>query len=130
MKGRIVVETHFGYPDSVECFPGLLSQALMNLASNAIDAITGDGTICINTGADADGYVIVVSDTGHGIPKHLRERVLEPFFTTKPIGEGIGLGLSITYSIIQKHHGTLDLRPGEGGGTVATIRFPMNQRAA
>jgi two-component system, NtrC family, sensor kinase len=130
VKGRIVVETHFGYPDSVECFPGLMNQALMNLISNGIDAIQGEGTITVNTGADADGYVIAVSDTGNGIPPHLLERVLDPFFTTKPVGEGTGLGLSITYSIAQKHKGTLTLRPREGGGTVATIRFPLDLRGA
>ncbi len=126
-KGRILVETHFGYPDLVECFPSLLNQALMNLISNSIDAIEREGTIAIITGADASGYLIAVSDTGHGIPEHVRGRVLEPFFTTKPVGEGTGLGLSITHSIIHKHGGTLELLPREGGGTVATIRFPMNQ---
>jgi two-component system NtrC family sensor kinase len=68
-----------------------------------------------------------VQDTGHGIPEHLRQRVLEPFFTTKPIGQGTGLGLSITYSIVQRHRGTLELTPAEGGGTVATIRFPLGK---
>jgi two-component system NtrC family sensor kinase len=130
LEGRIAVETHFGYPDSVECFPGLLNQALMNLISNGIDAIEGEGTIAINTGADADGYVITVSDTGHGIPQHLLERVLDPFFTTRPVGEGTGLGLSITYSIVQRHGGTLTLGPRDGGGTVATIRFPIAERGA
>ena len=67
-----------------------------------------------------------VSDTGQGIPDELRERVLEPFFTTKPVGQGTGLGLSITYSIVRKHGGTLQLSHREGGGTVVAIRLPMN----
>jgi two-component system, NtrC family, sensor kinase len=125
LESRIRVDTHFGYPDVVECFPSLLNQAIMNLVANAIDAIEGDGVISITTGADGDHYVIVVSDTGRGIPEELRQRVLEPFFTTKPIGLGTGLGLSITYSIVQTHGGTLDLESREGGGTVATIRFPL-----
>jgi two-component system, NtrC family, sensor kinase len=125
---RIRVETHFGYPDEVECFPGLLNQAIMNLASNAIDAIDAierPGEISITTGAEDGDYVIVVADTGEGIPDALRARVLEPFFTTKPVGAGTGLGLSITHSIVQTHRGTLDLSPRPGGGTVATIRFPL-----
>jgi two-component system NtrC family sensor kinase len=125
-KGRIQVTTHFGEPDLVACFPGLLNQAVMNLVANAIDAIPGQGTVSITTGAENDSYVIVVTDSGVGIPAELRERVLEPFFTTKPVGEGTGLGLSITYSIIQKHGGTLELSPAKDGGTVATIRFPTS----
>jgi two-component system NtrC family sensor kinase len=126
-KNRIRVETHFGAPDVIQCFPSLLNQAIMNLVANAIDAVEDEGLISITTGADEDSYVIAVADTGHGIPETLRERVLEPFFTTKPIGRGTGLGLSITYSIVQRHRGTLVLEPADGGGTIATIRFPMNQ---
>jgi two-component system NtrC family sensor kinase len=127
-KDRIVVHTSFGYPDLVECFPSLLNQALMNLVSNSIDAIEGPGQIWVMTGADGNDYVIVVADTGHGIPEELRARVLEPFFTTKPVGVGTGLGLSITYSIVQTHGGTIDLSPRSGGGTTATIRFPLPVR--
>lgn len=130
LEGRIRVRTYLGMPDLVECFPSLLNQALLNLVSNAIDAIEDEGTISITTGADGDDYVIAVADTGHGIPEHLRQRVLDPFFTTKPLGKGTGLGLSITYSIVQRHKGTLELASAEGGGTVITVRFPLNQRAS
>jgi len=126
-RDRIKVETHLGYPDVIECFPSLLNQALMNLVSNAIDAIAEEGVVSITCGASDDAYVIAVSDTGHGIPEELRQRVLEPFFTTKPVGLGTGLGLSITYSIVQKHRGTLELSPRTGGGTIATIRLPLNR---
>jgi two-component system, NtrC family, sensor kinase len=126
LEHRIRIETHFGYPDIIECFPGLLNQAIMNLVANAIDAIEDEGTITITTGADVDGYVIVVADTGQGIPENLRQRVLEPFFTTKPVGQGTGLGLSITYSIVQRHRGILELTAADGGGTVATLRFPVD----
>jgi two-component system, NtrC family, sensor kinase len=125
LKDRIDVQTQLGMPDIVDCFPSLLNQAIMNLVSNAIDAIEGKGSISITSGADAGSYVIVVADSGQGIPEHLRQRVLEPFFTTKPLGQGTGLGLSITYSIVQRHRGTLTLEPAVGGGTVATIRFPL-----
>jgi two-component system, NtrC family, sensor kinase len=124
--GQVKVETYFGYPDVVECFPSSLNQAIMNLVSNAIDAVAPGGTVGINTGADGDHYVIVVSDNGAGIPEALRERVFDPFFTTKPVGEGTGLGLSISYSIMQAHGGSLDLSSRPGGGTLATIRFPLS----
>jgi two-component system, NtrC family, sensor kinase len=125
-KGRVAVETSFGEPDIVDCFPSLLNQAIMNLVSNAIDAIADEGTIFIETRHEAGDYLIVVTDTGHGIPDALRDRVLEPFFTTKPIGQGTGLGLSITDSIIRQHRGKLELRAAPNTGTVATLRFPLN----
>jgi signal transduction histidine kinase len=115
----------FGEPDSIECYPSLLNQAVMNLVSNSIDAIDGPGTITIRTGAVGDAYRISIDDTGSGIRPDLRERVLEPFFTTKPVGLGTGLGLSITYSIVQRHGGTLELCDAEGGGTSAIISIPI-----
>jgi two-component system NtrC family sensor kinase len=124
-RDRIRIETVFGEPDSIECYPSLLNQAVMNLVSNSIDAIEGPGTITIRTGAVEDAYRISVDDTGPGICPELRERVLEPFFTTKPVGLGTGLGLSITYSIVQRHGGSLELRDAEGGGTSALITIPI-----
>jgi len=124
-KDRIALHSHFGYPDLIECFPSLLNQAIMNLVSNAIDANEDGGTIWITSGADTNDYVIAVADTGHGIPEELRQRVLEPFFTTKPVGKGTGLGLSITDSIVRTHGGALELADRPGGGTIATLRFPL-----
>ena len=124
-RNRITITTQFGEPDVIDCYASLLNQALMNLVSNAIDAIDGQGTIAIQTGARDGWFEVVVADSGHGIPPALRERVFEPFFTTKPVGKGTGLGLSISYSIIQKHGGQLSLQPRGGGGTVATIRLPL-----
>ena len=126
---RIHVTKDLGAPDVVECMPGLLNQALMNLIGNGIDAIEGPGTIRIQTGAEGDSYVIRVEDSGPGIPAALRERVFEPFFTTKPVGQGTGLGLSITYSIARKHGGTLELGDAPAGGLAAVIRFPLKPSA-
>jgi two-component system NtrC family sensor kinase len=129
LRGRIEVVTLFGEPSVLDCYPGPLNQAMMNLVSNAIDAISGPGTITITAGANGNAYVIRIADTGSGIPEEHRERVFDPFFTTKPVGEGTGLGLSITYSIVKKHGGTLELSSGETGGTVAEIRLPLSQSA-
>jgi two-component system NtrC family sensor kinase len=79
LQGRMQLETHFGEPDQLECFPGLLSRPIMNLASNAIDAIDGHGRIDIRTGVADRSYQIVVTDSGKGIPPQLRECVLQPF---------------------------------------------------
>lgn len=126
LNGQIEVETRLSPPEVVECFPALLNQVLLNLVGNAIDAMEGTGTISITAGGEGADYVISVHDSGPGIPLELRERVLEPFFTTKPVGEGTGLGLTIAYSIIQKHGGSLTLDNAPAGGAVATIRFPLS----
>jgi signal transduction histidine kinase len=122
---RVGVVTHFGEPDVLECYAGLLNQAAMNLIGNAIDAIDGPGTITISTNVSDGWFELLVADTGCGVSEQIRERVFEPFFTTKPVGAGTGLGLSITYSIAKKHGGDVRLRPRDGGGTVAVLRFPV-----
>ena len=124
LRGRIDVQTQFGEPDTLACSPGLMNQAVMNLVVNAIDAIEGNGTLSIATGADGDMYRIVVADSGCGIPAELQERVFEPFFTTKPVGEGTGLGLSLAYSIVKKHGGLLTLE-NQHPGTRASICIPL-----
>jgi two-component system NtrC family sensor kinase len=126
LKDRIRVETRFGEPDFIDCYPGLLNQALMNLVANAIDAIDGQGVIVIASSSDPEWLTISVTDNGQGIPEELRHRVVDPFFTTKPVGQGTGLGLSITDSIVRKHAGTLELLPNAGGGTEARIRIPRS----
>ena len=123
---RIAVELALGEPDRIECMPGQLNQALMNLVANGIDAIEGPGQIRIQSGAEGELYFIRIEDSGCGIPPSNRQRVFEPFFTTKPVGQGTGLGLSITYSIVKKHGGTLELGDAPGGGTAATIRLPLS----
>jgi two-component system, NtrC family, sensor kinase len=124
---RIVQE--LGAPESIECFPGLLNQALMNLVANSLDAIAGQGTITIASEAVDGDYVISVTDSGPGIPQAVRSRIFEPFFTTKPVGSGTGLGLSITYSIVERHGGKLSVDCPAGGGTRMTIRFPLEPAA-
>jgi len=112
-------------PDLVDCYPGLLNQALLNLVSNALDAIAGNGEVTIATSVRQGNFELMVSDTGPGIPAALRDRVLEPFFTTKPVGQGTGLGLSIAYSIAKKHDGELTVGSAPGGGAEVTLAFPL-----
>jgi two-component system NtrC family sensor kinase len=125
LRDRIKVEVLVSEPDVIDCYPALFNQALANLVSNAIDAIEGEGTIAITTGGDGETFSVVVSDTGTGIPPALRDRVLEPFFTTKPVGSGTGLGLSNTYGIVKRHGGTIELGERDGGGARITLRIPL-----
>jgi two-component system NtrC family sensor kinase len=125
LEDRIQVVTRFHGADMLECYASLLNQVLINLLSNAIDAIVGPGTITISTESDDVSLTLRVLDTGSGIPETVRERIFEPFFTTKEPGQGTGLGLSVTYSIIKKHRGTIELLGAAGGGTEARIRVPL-----
>jgi two-component system, NtrC family, sensor kinase len=129
LKDGITVDRDLGTPDLVECYPTLLNQALLNVLANAIDAIEGAGTITVRTVGTESSFTIRISDTGPGIPPGLKDRVLEPFFTTKEPGQGTGLGLSITYSIMQKHGGTLDFDCPPSGGTTVILELPTATRS-
>jgi len=126
---NIEVTTDIGEPEVLECMPGLLNQAIMNLVANSADAMEGQGSIAIKSRAEGDQFVLRIEDSGPGIPVALRDRVFDPFFTTKPVGAGTGLGLSITDSIIKKHAGTLELAEAPGGGAAAIIRLPLRSRS-
>jgi signal transduction histidine kinase len=123
---RITISSELAEPDVIDCFAGLFNQAIMNLISNAIDAIEGEGAIRIRSALHDGWFELSVSDTGCGVPAEMRERVFEPFFTTKPVGRGTGLGLSITHSIAERHGGSVTLGPNGDRGTVATLRFPVD----
>jgi two-component system NtrC family sensor kinase len=122
---RIEVTRHYEGPPSLWCSPALLNQVVMNIVSNAADAIEGKGHIDISTKADEEWYEIAVGDSGPGIPDEIRHRVFEPFFTTKAIGSGTGLGLAIAYNVIQSHQGTLAIETSIYGGAAFIIRVPL-----
>lgn len=128
LEPRIRLTTDLAGPTYLLCHPGLFNQALMNLISNAIDAIDGEGEIGVFTQAVDSNYRIVVQDSGSGIDPKLKDRVFEPFFTTKPVGQGTGLGLSIAYSIVQKHGGRLEVEDAPGGGTRMIMQVPIHEQ--
>jgi signal transduction histidine kinase len=101
-----------------------IGQAVLNLLLNAAYVTREGGRVGVRVRAAGERRGISVEDDGPGIPPDLRERVLEPFFTTKPAGEGTGLGLALTRTIVVQHGGSLELEFPEGGGTVATIWLP------
>jgi len=103
-----------------------LQQVFLNILDNAIDAIDKDGVITITTRHDKDAgaVLITIADTGKGMPKEVADKIFDPFFTTKKVGEGTGLGLTISYSIIEKLGGKISLQSVEGKGTTFTISLP------
>ena len=105
---------------------GKLHQAILNILSNAIQAIEEPfGTITIETGQTNDQVWISISDNGCGIEQHNLQKIFDPFFTTKPAGKGTGLGLSITYNIIQEHKGKIECESQRGIGSKFTIFLPL-----
>jgi len=105
--------------------PEVLENILANLILNACNAMPRGGTLTISAGANRKGQAeFRFTDTGRGIPREDLSRVFDPFFTTMPVGEGIGLGLSICSTIIEQHRGTIDVASEPGAGTTFTVRLP------
>ncbi|NTV64348.1 MAG: PAS domain-containing protein [Oscillochloris sp.] len=106
--------------------PELLQQVFTNLVLNACNAMPQGGQLTVRT-ALVDEYVeIRFCDTGHGIASENVAKIFDPFFTTRTVGKGTGLGLSISYSIIQQHHGTIEVLSEEGIGATFVIRLPVS----
>jgi PAS domain S-box-containing protein len=112
-------------PVIVEGDAGQLQQALLNIVINARDAMPGGGTLTVRLRAAGDGCVLSIADTGAGMTEETRMRLFEPFYTTKPPGSGTGLGMAITYGIVQGHHGAISATTALGHGTTFSIRLPL-----
>jgi PAS domain S-box-containing protein len=109
---------------------GAISHALMNLCVNAVDAMGDGGTIIVRTFRLSDGsFCLSVRDTGPGMSAELRAKAMEPFFTTKPAGEGTGLGLSMAFGTMKAHDGTLEILSEPGAGTEVRMVFPVSREA-
>jgi PAS domain S-box-containing protein len=109
-----------------------IQQVLINLCTNAIDAMPKGGSLLVRTLFPDEmrgEYVqIQVTDTGTGIPHEIVGNIFEPFFTTKEVGKGTGLGLSLVYEIVNKHHGTIDVESEVGLGTTFKINLPLREK--
>jgi signal transduction histidine kinase/FixJ family two-component response regulator len=101
-----------------------IREALINLIINAVDAMPGGGTIALRTYTEGNRAVMSVGDTGKGMTEEVKQRCLEPFFTTKG-SQGTGMGLSMVYGIIQRHGGTMAIESEFGKGTSFIMRFPI-----
>jgi signal transduction histidine kinase len=124
---------------TITCHRSHVGQVIMNLVGNAIDALQerreAEGVeSCGRIGVElrsaenhgADGVEILVDDDGPGVPKHIRPKILEPFFTTKPAGKGTGLGLAITSKIVQNHGGRITIETSDTlGGASFRVWLPI-----
>jgi two-component system NtrC family sensor kinase len=123
-----IVKDYAATPPLILGSAGKLQQVFTNLILNARDAMFGGGTITLKTFGDDRGVVVEVSDTGDGIPTENLKKVFDPFFTTKEVGNGTGLGLAVTYGIVQEHAGTIDVRSEKGYGSTFKLVFPASQK--
>jgi two-component system NtrC family sensor kinase len=121
--------------DLLECDPDQIQQVLIALMVNAIEAMAppagrsegGTLTLGLRSGG-ADGTIsVLVSDTGVGMSEETKAHIFEPFYTTKSDSKGVGLGLSVAYGILERHHATVDVESAPGKGTVFTLTFPAKQ---
>jgi signal transduction histidine kinase len=132
------VKTRFADLPLVSCYAGQISQVILTLVINAAHAIaqvtkgsSDRGLISITTAQDSACAVISVSDTGGGIPVSIRDRLFEPFVTTKEVGRGIGQGLSMARKVVvQGHGGSISFQSESGQGTTFIVRLPLDSTAA
>ena len=129
-RARNVTVT-FDPPDnlaSTYALPGQLQQVYINLALNALDAMPDGGTLVFEAGQSNGHLSVHVRDTGSGIPPEIGRRIFEPFFTSKDPGQGTGLGLSVSYGIIESHGGRIDFDSVVGKGSTFSVRIPIRTK--
>ncbi|HEX9919063.1 MAG TPA: PAS domain S-box protein [Pyrinomonadaceae bacterium] len=126
LRYEVVFTNEAGSDDHVEANSTEVREVFVNLIFNALDAMPAGGRIEVREWKRDAWLVVEVRDTGEGVPAEFRERIFEPFFTTKG-SQGSGLGLAVSYGIIKRHGGTIEVASAAGGGTLFTIKFPHRQ---
>lgn len=130
LKYKCQIVKEYGRLPEVYCMPSQINQVLMNMLVNAGQAIEDKGVVTIRTGKQDNRVWIEIEDTGRGIPADQIKRIFEPFYTTKPVGIGTGLGLSLSFGIVQKHRGKIEVRSEVGKGTTMRIWLPIKPDGA
>ena len=108
----------------IEVVPDQLIQVFINILINSLDAIKGEGIIKVNTSYDDDNIYVSIHDNGTGIDEAIMKKIFDPFVTTKQVGEGTGLGLSVSYGIIKKFNGEINVNSALGEGSEFRIQIP------
>ncbi len=114
------------------CDAAQIEQVILALVMNALDAMPQGGNLWLTTsfGHGPDHVHIVVRDDGSGIPPEILPRIFEPFLTTKETGRGVGLGLAISHSILERHNGSIEVQSEQGRGTTFTVTLPWDAEDA
>ncbi len=126
LDSQIIVHRDYGDSAIVHCAPSQINQIFLNVINNAAQAIDGAGNIYLRINSQEDSVSVEIEDDGIGIDEANLAKVMDPFFTTKEIGQGTGLGLSICHKIIQQHGGDINIYSELGAGTVMTITLPRS----
>ncbi|MDQ3220634.1 MAG: ATP-binding protein, partial [Acidobacteriota bacterium] len=120
-----ILKSYTNKPPKIYANAGKLQQVFTNLILNARDAMFDGGQITLETGVNEENEVCIeVSDTGEGIAPENLNKIFDPFFTTKGVGNGTGLGLAVSYGIVQEHEGSIEARSENGNGTTFRLVFP------
>ena len=128
-RTRVHIASRFEPVSTVTCHPARFNQAIYNVLHNAIQASHADDVVDVTTEAVGDQVVIQIADRGPGIPEEYRSRIFQPFFTTRDVGTGIGLGLSFSHRVFKDAGGSISCAPRPEGGTVFEIRVPASEDA-
>lgn len=118
---------NLGELPEINCYAGQLNQVFMNILTNAVQALPEKGTITVKSFVEKTSNTIKISiaDNGKGMSEEVKNKIFQPFFTTKDVGEGTGLGLSISYGIVKKHNGEINVETALGEGTNFIITLPI-----
>jgi signal transduction histidine kinase len=125
IKHGIELVREFEALPPVRCLPDELNQVWTNLVHNALQAMDHKGKLTLGLRRDGDNALVSVTDTGCGMTPEVRERIFDAFFTTKPAGEGTGLGLDIVRKIVEKHGGRILVDSEVGQGSTFTVSLPI-----
>lgn len=127
IKQGVEVTCQYEKDLELNCYADELNQVWMNLIHNALQAMEYKGTLSIQTYRKADEIIVEIQDTGKGVSKEIQPQIFSAFFTTKPIGEGSGLGLTIVKRILDKHEAKIELESVVGEGTLFRVSFPIEE---
>lgn len=122
---KLNVQLELGIADSYPIDSAALQQIIVNITMNAMQAMPEGGDLIVSTSVEEDMAVLSFKDSGPGISEENLMHIFEPFFTTKDVGEGTGLGLAVTYALVQRMHGVILVESTEGKGTCFIIRLPL-----
>jgi signal transduction histidine kinase len=126
IRNGVCINKEYTDLPAVTCYLREMNQVFFNIMLNALQAIGSRGQLTLSTRACADGWVEVgISDTGPGIQAKSLARIFEPFYTTRQVGEGIGLGLYLAHNIVTSHHGTIHVESKAGSGSTFRVRIPV-----